>query len=177
MANIIPPSIAAGLNLDRLVTLVDYPAPAWGLSVVMRGASVIDLVATAEGSLHRLTASAATTAAWLPGSYAYSVRATRGADRFQVEGGSLTITPNLAAAEAGYDGRSQPRRTLDAINAVLEKRASQDQQKYVINNRELWRTPIPDLLMLRDRFAAEVRREDAAARGKSLWGPAVRVRF
>ena len=53
-------------------------------------------------------------------------------------------------------------RTLEAIEAVIEKRASIDQERYKINNRELWRTPIPELLVMRDRYRSELRRLKAA---------------
>ena len=60
---------------------------------------------------------------------------------------------------------------------MIEKRASLDQERYRINNRELYRTPIADLLKLRDLYRAEVRREQAAARGQNPFGATVRVRL
>lgn len=173
-----PAKFSAGLTLDRLVTSTAYPAPEWALSVLLRGPSSIDLEATAEGEKHRFKATATQTAAWVPGVYAFALRATNtDGDVAELERGTFTVLPDINGIATGDDQRTQARRTLDAINAVIEKRASQDQQRYVINNRELWRTPIADLLALRDRFLAEVRREENAACGRSQWGPAVRVRF
>ncbi len=60
---------------------------------------------------------------------------------------------------------------------MIEKRASRDQERYTINNRELWRTPMRDLLLLRDTYRVEVRKEELKARGQTPWGPAVRVRI
>lgn len=142
----------------------------------LRGPAAIDLEAAPEGRGHRFSVSAAETAAWAPGEYWFTVRASRGGDVAEVEAGQLTVKPDLAAAAAGYDGRDHVRRVLDAIEAVLEKRATLDQQRYTINNRELWRTPIPELLMLRDRYRSELRRMNAARKG-SLFNQAVRVRF
>lgn len=181
MKYILPPNIAAGVTFERCVTLADYPAPDWVLTAHLRGPDAIDLTAAADGAGHKFTEDAATTSTWAAGVYQYVIRATNGADVRQVEAGQLDILADLVAVDAGTDLRSHARRVLDAIEAVLEKRATLDQERYVIEGqngrRELWRTPVADLLKLRDTYRAEVRREDAAARGKSLWGPAVRVRF
>ena len=130
----------------------------------------------ASGSYHRFRISAAETAQWEPGVYWYSIRATDGTDVVEVEAGEITIKPDLAGLSAGHDGRLHVQRVLDAIEAILEKRATIDQERYRINNRELYRTPIPDLLALRDRYKAELRRMKAMAKG-GLFDQAVRVRF
>ncbi|UXU73696.1 hypothetical protein [Paracoccus sp. SMMA_5] len=102
----------------------------------------------------------------------------RAGDVVQIETGNMRLRPDISLIPAGHDGRSHAARVLDAIEAVLENRATMDQQKYAINNRELWRTPIPELLLLRDRYRAELRREQQAARrGQSLLGRQVKVRF
>ncbi|CAG2144460.1 hypothetical protein LMG31506_03010 [Cupriavidus yeoncheonensis] len=177
MNGIFPAKISAGLTFSRLVRLDDYPAPVWALSAMFRGPSTINVSSAAEGDQHRLRAEATATTLWTPGVYAYSVRATNGADVVEVESGTITIAPDMANTADGTDPRSHARRALDAIEAVIEKRASMDQERYKINNRELWRTPVSELLKLRDTYRAEVRREEAATRGRSLFGAAVRVRF
>lgn len=174
---ILPDKIGAGLTFDRLVTLTAYPATEWTLTVALRGPSSINMTATAEGTQHRLHAAAGTTAGWVPGTYWFTARATRGDDVVEVDSGQLEITPDLASAAEGFDGQTHAERTLAAIEAVIEKRASLDQERYRINNRELYRTPIADLLKLRDLYRAEVRREKAARCGKSLFGATVRVRL
>lgn len=175
--SIFPDKIGAGLTFEKPVTLTAYPAPDWVLSVALRGPGSINLTATADGNQHLLSASAAETAAWVPGVYWYSARVAKGVDVFEVEAGQVTITADLSVSGDGFDGRSHAQRTLEAIEAVIEKRASLDQERYRINNRELYRTPIADLLKLRDLYRAEVRREQAAARGQNLFGATVRVRL
>lgn len=61
-------------------------------------------------------------------------------------------------------------RVLNAIEATIERRASTDQMSYTIDGRSLSRTPIADLLALRDRYKAEVAREKQAARLKNVRG-------
>jgi hypothetical protein len=158
------------------VVLTAYAPPDWSLSCILRGEGSFQFDAEADGSAFRFNLPPATTSAWPPGRYWYSARVTNGTDVIEIEAGEVTITPDLAAAAAGFDGRDHIRRVLDAIEAVIEKRATIDQQRYTINNRELWRTPIPELLVLRDRYRAELRRQAAKNRG-DLFGQAVRVRF
>jgi hypothetical protein len=177
VADILPSKITAGLTLELSVTLTAYPAPEWGLTVLLRGPQSHDLQAVADGAQHRISVDAPTTASWTPGEYWYSVRATNGGTVHQVEEGTITVRPDLASASAGYDGRGHAEKVLAAIEAVLENRASQDQQSYTINNRSLQRTPIGDLLKLRSFYRAEVARLKAAGKGNGLLGRLARVRF
>lgn len=174
----LPTTIPAGLTFSRRYTLTAYPADdGWVLSVLMRGPSTINLTGTADGVQHVVSADAVTTEAWAPGVYAYSVRVAKGADKFEVDAGTVQVMADLAGVINGADMRSHAAKVLAAIEAVLEKRATLDQERYTINNRELWRTPIADLLKLRDVYRLEVRREQAAQCGKSLFGATVRVRL
>jgi hypothetical protein len=75
--------------------------------------------------------------------------------------GGVEILANPATVAAGYDNRGHARKVLDAIEAVLEQRASVDQQSYSINGRHLARTPIAELLRLRSVYRAQVAGEDA----------------
>lgn len=181
MKAILPPTIAAGVTFERCVTLADYPAPDWVLAAHLRGSEAIDMTASAEGTGHKFLELGADTADWPAGIYSYTVRATNGGDVREVERGTVEVLADLQSVSAPTDGRSQNRIVLDAIEAVIAKRATLDQERYVIEGqngrRELWRTPIADLLKLRDRYAALVRAEEAKARGKSLWGPAVKFRY
>lgn len=173
----IPDKIGAGLTLDIVLTLTAYPAPDWAVSVLLRGPSAIDLHAVADGTQHRIYRTAQETAAWAPGSYWYTMRATRDGEVVEVETGSVQITPDMAAVTEPYDGRSQAQIALEAINAVLAKRATLDQERYRINNRELYRTSIADLLKLRSFYMEEVKREQLAKCGKNPFGAKLRVRL
>lgn len=176
MDRIIPAKISAGLTFSQLATLAGYPAPDWVLTVALRGPSSINLTATPEGTLHRLEATATATSSYLPGLYAYSARASRGGVVVSVDEGTTEVLADLAQSVGG-DMRTHNRIVLDNIRAVLEKRATQDQQRYSINNRELWRTPLPELMKLETTYAARVRAEEARANGKSVFGGTIRMRL
>lgn len=162
----IPSEISAGITLSLSLSLPEYPAPDWSLSLVLRGPQAIDLTASAEGEDHVLEAAAADTAEWAPGLYVWQLRAIDAPDVVLVEEGQSRILVDLAAQAADYDGRSHAERVLEAIEAVIEGRASIDQSSYSINNRSLSRTPIGDLLKLRTRYRAEVAQARARRSGR-----------
>ena len=153
-----------------------YPAPTWALSVLLRGPQAINIAATPDDDKHHLVVAATDTSAWAAGQYRFSVRVTDGTSTHEAESGLVVIEADLADMADGTDTSTYAQTSLAAIEAVLGKRATQDQQRYTINNRELWRTPIADLISLRNYFRAEVRRERDAKRG-SLFGRQVRVTF
>lgn len=174
-----PAKIGAGLTFDLLLTLTAYPAPAWAISVYLRGPSSISMTAAAEGSQHRFRQTLSETANWAAGDYWYTLRAVDAAtgDMVEVECGQVTITPDLVNAAVGFDGRTPNQIALDAIEAVIAQRATLDQERYRINNRELYRTSIPDLLKLRDHYVRLVKREQDIACGRNPFGNTVRVRL
>jgi len=170
---IIPRKIIAGVTFETTARLGRYPAPAWSLLVAMRGPKAIDIESEPDGSVHRIRVEASDTAEWQPGQYTYVVRVVSDGTVHEIERGSVEIEPDVTQAEDGYDGRSHARRVLDAIEAVIEKRATKDQERYRINNRELYRTSIEDLLKLRAKYRAIVAREE----GRGGWGRRLRVRL
>lgn len=173
----IPDSFTAGTTLAIAVALTAYPPPGWSLVLLLRGPEQRDLASTPDDTLHAFSVTAADTASWSAGAYWYSLRATDGTEVHEIETGTLTVTPDLAAVAADYDGRSHAEKVLEAIEAVIEGRASKDQDSYRINNRELRRTPISQLLKLRDVYRQEVRRARAAKRGRDTLGRQILARF
>lgn len=176
---LIPNRLTAGLPLDYLVEpLTAYPAGlGWALRAIIRGPAVIDLDSVADGDQHRFTATALQSAAWAAGQYQVSVRAIRGAEVVELDFKPLEIVLDFALVAAGTEMRSHAAIVLANIDAVLEKRSTQDQDKYKINNRELWRTPLADLMKLRATYQAIVRKEKAKAAGHTGWGRSIKVRF
>lgn len=171
----LPQKITAGLTFEARIAAPGYPATAWTAQLLLRGPKSIDIPATIDGDSVVVSANAGVTATWPAGDYWYSLRATSNGDVVELESGQIAILPDLAAATDGYDGKTHARRTLEAIEAVIEKRASLDQERYRINNRELYRTPIADLLKLRSLYRTEVAREEQAQCGRNPFGRKVRV--
>lgn len=132
---------------------------------VSGAASAITLSSTAEGSSHRIQATAVTTAAWSAGDYAWSSWVQLAGETYTVQQGRLTVVDNPRTVAAGTDLRSHAERVLESIEAVIENRATQAQSEYQVAGRQLKYTPLSDLLALRDKYRWEVKRDRAAARG------------
>lgn len=175
--DLIPTKMTAGETLEIPVVVTLFPAPHYTLTLILRGPQAIDLTAVAEDNGHLFTASAPVTSAWAPGAYWWSLRASIGQEVHGIDEGQLTIAPDMAQIAGPHDGRSHAERVLAAIEAVIEGRATKDQMGYAINNRSLQLTPIADLLMLRNKYRAEVRREQQARRGSGTFGRQVQARF
>lgn len=168
----------AGTTFAAAVVATAYPAGDWTCTLHLRGPVAVDLVAVPDGHSHRVEASAEQTSSWPPGVYWWAARVSDGATVVQIDEGQIEILADLTGISAPHDGRTHAEKVLSAIEAVIENRATIDQQKYTINNRELWRTPIADLLLLRARYQAELQRERMAKKtGQSLLGRQVKVRM
>ncbi len=170
MTEIIPKTIAAGVNFSASAWRNEYSGGEWAMILLLRGPSVIDVPATRDGSRHVWDVPALDTSAWAPGLYSYTIRATDGDAVHEVESRSVRITPDIAAATAGYDGRSENRKALDAIQAVLAKRATMDQRRYRIRSgdgeRELERMSVDELLKLQAHFQQKVNDESPGGRSR-----------
>ncbi|RWR09715.1 hypothetical protein [Paenirhodobacter populi] len=136
------------------------PPPFWGLRYVFRpveGGGRFEVVATVADGGFLLSADPSTTSGRFPGEYVWTaVAASADAmDRRTLKTGRVQILPDPLAASAG-DGRSSAERILAAIEATLEGRVTKDAESYSIEGRSISRTPIADLLRLRNVYAAEV---------------------
>ena len=87
-----------------------------------------------------------------------------GGDRWQR--GTLEVLPRYDQA-ANLDDRSHARKVLEAIEAVIEGRATKDQEEYTIGSRTLKRTPVKELLELRDKYRGEVHAEELAENARN----------
>ncbi|KXZ66785.1 MAG: hypothetical protein E7D55_02475 [Acinetobacter junii] len=174
-----PKQITAGVTFNFKVNLTAYPASSgWSLVAYLRGESAIDISSQADGNQHIFNITAETTKAYTAGHYGYSLRAIHESGAVdELESGVVEIKADLASISGATDLRSHAQKTLAALEAVIEGRASLDQERYRINNRELYRTPMETLIKLRNHYRAEVSRERAKASGKSLFGQVVRVKL
>lgn len=164
-----------------------YPASDWSLIYALRNADHhIDLTADAESDdTFSIDLGPAVTADYPPGDYLWLAWAQRFeietttetdpetgeeievetetdtlAARHQVGTGTLRILPDLSLA-AAYDPRTWAKRMLDAVEAVLEARASTDQLDLVdttLGDRGMKRDR-SSLIELRSQLQIEVQRE------------------
>lgn len=163
----LPAQLRAGDSWAWSVVLDNYSAAdGWVLDyTVLNAQQRYAFTATASGDAFAIAVAAATTASYSPGKYSWAARVSKAGEVITVASGVLQIAANLTSAA---DLRSHAQKTLDAIEAVIENRASLDQEEYAINGRSLKRTPITELIRLRDLYRREVRRESGDSRGKKL---------
>lgn len=123
--------------------LADFPASTWTLTYRFRNASgYFDVVANADGEAYAVSVAPATTGAIVAGRYDWAAFVDDGTDRHQVDQGATEVLPDIAAA-AAHDGRIWARRMLEAVEATLEDRATNDQLDMV-------NTAISDMSLTRD---------------------------
>lgn len=145
----------------------DYPAGTWTLTYRFKNAAGgFEVVASADGANFAVTVAASTTAGYTAGTYAWAAQAVNGTTKKTVDSGTLKVLPNLfsGTASAASDQRTHAKKTLDAIEAVIEGRASIDQAEFQIGGRMLKRMPVGDLLRFRAFYKTEVEREAASER-------------
>lgn len=143
-----------------------YPASTWSAVYYLENAAgTIAIPASASGDLFSVSVAAADTAAYRPGRYRWRLAVTSGAVRKIAESGWTEVEANPAAA--GFlDVRSHCRRMLEAVEAALEKRATDDQLDLLsssLGSRSAARD-IGKLVELRSQYQLEVKAEDAKER-------------
>ena len=180
-----PITIIAGdrLSFKRTNLDADYPVASYSLKYSARlensGSTEITFTASESGNDYLIEVPAATTAAYIVGTYhwqAYIIR-TSDSERITIDSGTWKVKPNRDIATT--DPRSHIKKVLDAIESVIENRATLDQENYSIQGRSLGRTPIADLLLLRDKYRAEyvsAQRSERISNGLGHSG-IIKVRF
>ena len=164
-----PDKIVAGDTVTWRRSFTTYKASlGWSLNYSIRGVvgAAADFVSAPVADDHEVVLTAAVTAAWPAGKYflqGYALHTAMG-ERHTIYNGFLTIQPNLATVPADQDLRSHAQKCVDAIQAVLEGRATSDILESEIEGTKLNRIPVKDLLLFRDRYLTEVQSQDRQAR-------------
>lgn len=169
--------IIAGDTLQFETSVVDYLASAGYVLtyrlVPIAGGAAITMTSTASGDDYAFSVAAAATAEWTAGEYSWHATLSLDGARFTVGEGRVTIKPNPATMSVGVDTRTHAKRMLLAIEALLEGRATKDQQAYTIGDVSITRIPVERLTELRDKYRAEVAMQRRADRIRN--GPPVQT--
>lgn len=136
---------------DDAISVPEYPASdGWTLkyrltpqfSTPTQAPIELTAVTNADGERYDITAAPAVTALWKPGSYQWSRWVEKSGARQTLDHavGQLDVLPDPAASAQGDDARSHARKMLEAIEAVLESRATSTQREmvaYTIGSRSI----------------------------------------
>ena len=165
----VPAALVAGdsFSFDAPAAYAMHPPPDWSLRFSLRpdaGGAPITEIAIDTGGTYRLRIAPTATAGLARGRHVWALVAVgdANADRKTLATGALFVSPDPLAAG---DARSDAARILDAITARIEGRVTKDADSYSIEGRSITRTPIADLLRLRNIYAKTVARERGAAGG------------
>jgi hypothetical protein len=143
------------------------------------GSHKFTITATEAEDTYFIEVASSTTASYTDGDFIWNAFITRSSDsqRIRVDTGRTTVVKNLANTNA--DLRSHAKKVLDAVQAVLENRASVDQASFSIAGRSLSRMSIDELLSFRDKYKAEYLQEIKKARikNKQRSGNTIEVKF
>ena len=171
-----------------------YEPGAYTLNYSLRGPSVLDVVATQVEGEWSITITPTQSEALAAGQYFWLAYVTdANANRFTVGNGQITIQVDLTKAVAGYDGRSNAKKIIDAIEAEIQARITGGSAvEYTIAGRSLRKEPLQALQMLRAEYVGiyakqvraqrmaqglgdptarfvQFRRESSAGPGSGMW--------
>jgi len=180
-----PTTFVAGDRVawTRSDLIVDYPTAEYSLKYTSRlfgdGTAETAIQSTEINNIYTVIFSSAATANIKPGIYHWQALITQTStnQRVTVDSGTWEVMANRD--ESTDDPRGHIKKVLDAVEATIEGRASKDQESYSIQGRSLARTPIPDLILLRDKYRAEYVRETRAERIRNGLGHSgiIKTRF
>lgn len=143
----------------------DYLASAsWVLTLALRPASgaALALVGTPAGDGWTVTLDKDQSEGMGAGRAHWQAWATKGAEQVMLGGGTLEVLANLLG-EAPADPRTFEERCLDAINAVIEGRASEDFLEMEVGGRKLKLMSLRELLEAQSIFKAKVRAQNGGS--------------
>jgi hypothetical protein len=166
----VPSEIAIGVTVEWEKDFDDFPADEWVVTYYFRGAGPgFDVTGTADGTTHLFSVPATTSDDMTAGRYDYQALAVKGSEKHLVDEGVTKAKASLSIINSAttYDGRSEARKILDAIDALMKGKASIDQQSYLIasgvpgftSQRQAERIDPQQLLELRKYYAKIVRSE------------------
>ena len=152
----------------------DYSNSSYTLSYQARqagnGTYVITITASASGSDYLVQVGQSTTRPYNVGLYYWDAYITRNSDseRIRIDSGQWEVIGDKATDNA--DPRTSNQKIYEAVIAVIEGRASQDQMSYSIAGRSLSRMSIQDLIEFEGIYKARWMREVNQSRIKDNLG-------
>src|SRR5262249_5660295 len=124
-----PTSITIGATAQWRKTIPNYlPADGWVLTYAFRGPGAgLDLNGgqiAVDGDGWIVTISATASATLAAGIYYWQAWLAKGTEKVLADEGRTQVDPNLSTISGVYDGRSEVKKTLDAIRAAIAGRAT-----------------------------------------------------
>lgn len=159
-----PERFAVGETVKWKKSLAEFPpGDGWTLKYFFRGPSVLNITALADGEHYEATIASAASAQLSAGEYYWQAWVENaGGEKHRVETGRTVVEAGLESAVAGYDGRSQAERDLEAVRAALAGKLTV--AEYQIAGRSLKTRSKDELMRLEQSLASRVNAERRAER-------------
>lgn len=114
---------------------------------------------------------------WPLGLYAYQAISTAGGKKSVIGRGQIEISESLSDIAPGTDMRTTAQQAVDNITAMLSGKATLGARRYKINNRELERYSVAELMKLLTYWKTVAAKEARKAAGLSTLGPRIEFRI
>jgi len=174
----VPTVIRAGDTVKWKKSFPDYPSSEWQLGYVIYNASnryEVSATAQADGSF-LIEISATSSSGFASGEYSWIARVTKGTETYTIDAGTIEILPNPTVAT---DERSHIKKVLDAIQRVIEGRATRADLDYTIGDKRVRSMTVEELYTAWRKYKLMYEQELQAERLRKGLGTnrIVRVRF
>ena len=171
----------AGQTLDLIFKSGQYP-PNQGWTgtfylAPLLGGTGYNVTATTLNNDFEVKAAPSITATWTAGEYRWFFQVAN-SDSYILEEGIVKILPQISAL-SGIDSRSTVKKVLDALNSLIEGKATKDIETYSIAGRSLTKMNMRDVLRWQKYYKELYRRElaDEARQSGLKTGTRVVARF
>lgn len=172
---IFPEKFIKGETVEYTVSVSDYPATEWSMSVICAlcsdypdrtgTGSASTFTASADGNSHEFSID---TSSLTPGAYKYQCKVTKDSKTHFIKAysGSFVVEHSLSSSLGGVDVRSHAEKMIDYIEDLLEGRVKSEHKTIKHNGRELIKHSLNELRELRDYYRGEIARANIKKRGK-----------
>jgi len=164
----IPATVTQNTTVSWYRDAGDFPtADGWTFTYEFRGSTSLTIVCSVSDGRYLASITPAQTAALTVGDdYWWGLYAHKGTgltlERYEVDRGRLTVARTLGATLVTYDGRSHAKIVLDAIEALIQGKATKDQLDVTVGDRRITRLSPEDIEKWRAFYRSEYEREKAA---------------
>jgi hypothetical protein len=180
-----PATLRAGTTWTWSETAPDlYPNATYQLKYYFQGPVVFNVTAANDGANFKVTITSATSKTYPSGIYRWVRQFVKISDatvysETPEQSGELNVLQDLSTVQGGYDSRSHVRRVVEALEAVIENRATKAQSEIEIAGRRIWYLSPAELRKEWEQYSYLLKQEERAAliaQGKSP-GNQILVRF
>jgi len=144
----LPTTFPAGTTVCYRKSFSDYPASTWTLTLYLAGASILSIIAVADGDDFVCTIPVdATQVNFIPGHYKWAERVSKDDEVYEVASGVVTVTSSLAQAIEGSE-QEWLERSITALKTHIEGRLPAGMESYQIAGRAVSKIPVKEAISL-----------------------------